>query len=221
MSFTLQVQDLSIGYDCPLLAPLTFELEAGNTLFVIGSNGKGKSSLGKTLLGLQPALGGSIKGHDLLKGYMPQCRIDSPHLPLTVQDFLNIFGPANEWTELLIEHLDIGALRQTPLDLLSYGQWQRVNLTQALFLKPALLILDEPTGGLDLKWQEKIYQLVADYVKSFQAICLCISHDTVAINQSADYILCLDHLSFSKNPHVRENGGNKGFSLLNHEHHSR
>lgn len=222
MSFNLKVQELVIGYDKALLSPLTFEIASSNTLFVIGSNGKGKSCLGKTLLGLHPSHSGAIDGiNNLLKGYMPQGKLHSDHLPLTVRDFLSLFHKDLAWAELLISRLDINPLLDLSVNILSFGQWQRVNLAQALLSKPKFLVIDEPAQGLDLFWQEKIYNVVCEYTKIFDALCICISHDTLAINTNADYILCLDHLSFTKNHHAKTDGHSPAFTLLNHQHHNK
>ena len=112
----------------------------------------------------------------------------------------------------------IDVLIKKPLDSLSFGQWQRVNLAQALMSKPAFLVVDEPAQGLDVIWQEKIHNIISEYVHVFKALCFCISHDTLTVNNAADFILCLDHLSFTENSHRRKDSTDPAYSFLEHKH---
>lgn len=217
MPFTLKVQGLTLGYREAILSSLSFEVSSSHTLFIIGSNGKGKSTLGKTLLGLTKSLEGSIQGlEDKELGYMPQIKKHNQNLPITTKDFLNLFQAQKSWKHLLLQRLELHPLMDQPLSILSAGQWQRVNLAQALLTKPQFVIFDEPASGLDLKWQKKVYDIISQYAQTFDALCVCISHDNLAINKGADYILCLDHLSFSHNKNKTEKS--PAFTLLDHQH---
>lgn len=220
MPFTLKVQELSIGYSTTLLENLSFQIDSSHTVFVIGSNGKGKSCLGKTLLGLIPPRSGHLSrlNKDISIGYMTQGKLHSEHLPLTTRDFLALFDQESSWKDLLINRLNLNDLLDTSINILSYGQWQRVNLAQALLAKPKFLVVDEPAQGLDIFWQEKIYDVITQYAQIFGALCFCISHDTLAIHKNADYILCLDHLSFTKNEKNKQENKNQAFTLLDHQH---
>lgn len=220
MSLTLKVQQLAVGYQEPLFKPVDFEISQGETLFIIGANGKGKSTLGKTLIGLLSPLRGEVHfKNDLKIGYMPQGRLHCEFLPLKVKDFLNLFSQDRSWAQIVLKRLEIQPLLEKSINHLSFGQWQRVNLAQALLAKPQLLLVDEPAQGLDALWQERIYDILSQYTLTFRSFCLCISHDSLAINNNADWIYCLDHSSFTANSHKKSHKDSPAFSLLNHRNH--
>ena len=219
MSLSLKAQDFSVGYNNqPLFRPVSFEIQSSQTLFIIGSNGRGKSTLGKALIGLEKPLTGVIHmTEEVSIGYMPQGKLQVPHLPLTVQGFLKLFHKIDSFSQLILTRLDIHPLEHLQVNHLSYGQWQRVNLAQALLHKPRLLLVDEPAAGLDIKWQERIYNILSEYAQTFDALCLCISHDTLALNTNADWVLCLDHSSFKANVDKNNNPKKTAFTLMTHQ----
>lgn len=219
MPLSLKVQDFSVGYDNnPLFDPISFEIFSSQTLFIIGSNGRGKSSLGKALVGLKkPFQGTATLSEDIEIGYMPQGKLQVPHLPLDVESFLKLFDKQDSFAKLILKRLEIEPLKSLQVNHLSYGQWQRLNLAQALLNKPRLLLVDEPAAGLDVHWQERIYNILTEYAQTFDALCLCISHDILALNTNADWILCLDHSSFSANTHEKYSSSKPAFTLMTHQ----
>lgn len=216
----LQVQGLCVGYGRPLLDDISFSLNAGEILVIVGANGIGKSTLVQTLLGwLAPLLGTITFQTPKNLGFMPQIRPQRPHLPLSVPGFLDLvpWKSAN-WRALITCELEITALSTKLLSELSFGQWQRINLAQSLATQPALLLLDEPTQGLDIEWQKKFYVFLRQYVTDYQAAACCVSHDTVAISGSADKILCLDHQSAQQHHLCGTQKSAGSFILYQHEH---
>lgn len=191
----LNVQDASIGYGSSiLLKNLNFSILEKEILVIIGANGVGKSTLVKTILGLQEKINGSIEySSDISYGYMPQIKPELVHLPMTVYEFLNIFKWDLDWKYEVLEKLKLISVLAQPLNHLSFGTWQRVNLAQAVSQKPRLLVVDEPTQGLDVDWQQNTYDFIAQYAHHHRAAVCCISHDSVAITKYADKVLCLDH----------------------------
>ena len=218
----LNVQDLNVGYqDRSLLKKLKFSIDVNDFLIVLGANGIGKSSLVKTLLGLIPAQAGTIRfsKKDSL-GFMPQLKPKQQHLPMSVKAFLDLFLWEQSWREQVTCLLDLTNFLDEPLEKISYGMWQRVNLAQAVASQPALLILDEPTQGLDIDWQTRCYDFLANYALHQQAGIFCVSHDTVAITQYATKVLCLDHqdaqpLSIKQ----RALAADQRFIIYQHHHH--
>ncbi|NBV29087.1 ATP-binding cassette domain-containing protein [bacterium] len=217
----LNVQALNIGYAKKiLLKNLNFSVETGEILVVLGANGIGKSTLVKTLLGLVPALSGIIEVYKPSSyGFMPQMRPDQPHLPMTVADFMDIFSWDPLWKKEVIKQLELGFFWNKQLQHLSFGMWQRVNLAQAVSSQPKLIFLDEPTQGLDIHWQTRTYEFLAKYAVQFQAGICCVSHDTVAVTNYADKVLCLDHQpahQVSLTKRISEVG--KQFIIYQHDH---
>lgn len=216
----LEVQGLCVGYGRPLLDDISFSLHAGELLVIVGANGIGKSTLVQTLLGWLPPLAGTITFQTPKNlGFMPQIRPQRPHLPLSVAGFLDLVpwkSPA--WRELITRELEINSLSSKLLSELSFGQWQRINLAQSLATQPALLLLDEPTQGLDIEWQKKFYVFLRRYVTEYRAAACCVSHDTVAISGSADKILCLDHQSAQQHHLCGTQKSAGSFILYHHEH---
>jgi zinc transport system ATP-binding protein len=195
MTKILNVQDASVGYGSSiLLKNLNFSISEQEILVIIGANGVGKSTLVKTILGLQKKIAGSISYSDAISfGYMPQIKPELAHLPMTVYEFLNIFKWDLDWKYEVLEKLKLISCLTQPLNHLSFGTWQRVNLAQAVSQQPRLLIVDEPTQGLDIDWQQNTYDFIAHYAEHKNAAVCCISHDSVAITKYADKVLCLDH----------------------------
>lgn len=172
----LQVKGLQIGYDFPLLKPLSFHLNAGQRMVLTGFNGIGKSTLLKTLLGLIPSLGGWYRFAEQVKvGYYEQeLRWDSPEdTPFTllsrtvptltakeIRRHLSLYGLQNE-------HID------QPLSRLSGGEQSRVKLCRLSLFPCNLLILDEPTNHLDAPSKEALLNALL----AFKGGLLLVSHE--------------------------------------------
>lgn len=216
----LEVQQLSVGYEHPLLEDISFCVASHEILVVVGANGIGKSTLVQTLLGwLQPLAGRIVFPDPKNLGFMPQIRPQRPHLPLSVAGFLDLVPwISSSWREKIEQELGIAPLRTLLLQELSYGQWQRVNFAQSLASQPGLLLLDEPTQGLDIEWQKRFYIFLRSYVSEHEASVCCVSHDTVAISGSADKILCLDHQSAEQHHLCGTQKSAGSFILYHHEH---
>jgi len=153
-------RELSVGRRSPVLTDVTLAVRPGESWFVVGDNGSGKTSLVQTLLGLLPPLAGSvvpIAGGDRRRlGYVPQEQCFDPPLPCTVHEFVAIGLPdavgsaeASRRTIEALASLGIAALQARDVRRLSLGQRRRVTIARALARLPQLLVLDEPTANLD------------------------------------------------------------------------
>ncbi len=190
----LEVQELSIGYQKKLLSNLNFTIASTEILVILGTNGVGKSTLMKTLLGIIPSYRGCVTIRSKNIGLMPQIRSVEESLPMATEDFLALFyWHSMDWKCEVLRFLQLQNYLKSPISELSCGLWQRVNFAQALASRPNLLFLDEPTQGLDIEWQQIFYKFLSNYVQEYNTAVCCISHDTLAISRCAHKVLCLDH----------------------------
>lgn len=200
----LAVSDLTIEFDGHrIVEDLSFELVRDSTLAIIGPNGAGKSVLFRALLGLID-FEGKIAWHpDARIGYVPQKLSVAKDLPLTVLEFLELKekdqSKINEVLHLVgfrtrAEHIhhDIRVLK-TRLGSLSGGELQRIMMAYALLGNPNVLLLDEPTAGVDIAGEETFYELFAKLKKDKDLTIIFISHDMEVVKKYADEIIKLTH----------------------------
>ncbi len=163
---------------------------------LVGPNGGGKSTLLKLIAGIEKPTSGSIRMHKGIKiGYMPQKIIIDANMPMTVRRFLNNTDCLEKVGALDLENLNMSTL--------SGGQMQRVLLAYALQSKPDLLLLDEPTQGLDVNAEEQMYRLIFDYQKQTGCCIIMASHDLSFVLARSDQVLCVNrHLCCSGHPDV-------------------
>lgn len=183
-------KNLKIGYD-EVLSELSFKLSKGNRVAIIGENGKGKSTLLKTLIGLIPSLGGDFRfGQNVEWGYFDQQKavINDANPEQSVLD--NFW---QEYPDLLRNDVRsaLGAFLFSQEDVtkkmgqLSGGEKVRLSLCKIFYEKPNLLILDEPTNHMDMVGKEALEHMLKEY----KGTVLFVSHDRYFIKQIATGIL--------------------------------
>jgi zinc transport system ATP-binding protein len=197
--------------DTPVLRGVTTELPRGKITALIGQNGSGKTTLLRVLLGEVPHRGSIVFhcGHDHSHplpdqvGYVPQkLRVDA-QMPLTVLDllalahqrkplFLGIGRKLREKFIVMLERVGSPAdLLERPFEKLSGGEQQRVLLALALEPCPELLLLDEPAAGIDFRFQESFYDLIARINREQGVTILLVSHEISMVSRHAHHVLCL------------------------------
>lgn len=198
-------ENLLLGYDgVPVAKDISFTVNEGDYLCIIGENGAGKSTLMKTLLHLTTPLGGSITMGDGIKpyeiGYLPQQTVVQKDFPASVWEivmsgtlskggFRPFYSKAQK--QLAMENLKrmgIENLKDECYRNLSGGQQQRVLLARALCAASKILLLDEPVTGLDPKAMTEFYQLIASLNDEGIAVIM-VSHDLHAAIKYATHIL--------------------------------
>ncbi len=191
-----------------VLDNLSFQVEQGDYLSVIGKNGSGKSTLIRCLLRLCPLTSGSItEAEDFRRseiGYLPQQSIIQRDFPATVEEvvrsgclshhkFLPFYTKADkEEAEMNMHRLDICDLRNRSYRTLSGGQQQRVLLARALCATQKLLLLDEPVTGLDPEVSVGFYDLIRELNQQDGIAVIMVSHDLERGLKDAKHVLYLD-----------------------------
>ena len=189
----LSFENIAIGYDNnPIVESLTFAIEKGDYLTILGENGAGKSTLLKTMLGLIKPLSGKIVFDAEVKktdiGYLPQQTVVQRDFPASVWEIvisgclakngLRPFYSKEDKTlaEANIKRLGLEQLKKRCYRELSGGQQQRVLLARALCASDKILVLDEPVTGLDPKVTNQLYEIVHSLNQEGITIIM-ISHD--------------------------------------------
>lgn len=202
----LECKGLSLGYEGrAILKDLSFTLNSGDFLCIIGENGSGKSTLMKTLLGLIDPIAGEVVTGDGLKrneiGYLPQQTVVQKDFPASVEEIVLSgcqgscgFRPfynkeEKRLAEQNMERMNITALRKRCYRELSGGQQQRVLLARALCATKRLLLLDEPVAGLDPKVTLEMYRLIEQINKKDGITVIMVSHDIASAVKYATHIL--------------------------------
>lgn len=185
--------DLKFG-ERTVLDNIDLKVCAGEIVTVIGPNGAGKSSLIKAILGLTRIQAGNIKRMPLLKvGYMPQRLPLDPILPLTVGRLLTVTQRASRSAQLeVLDQTGVAHLINEQVSSLSGGELQRVLLARALIRRPDLLVLDEPTQGVDFAGEAQLYQLIARLRDEQGYGILMVSHDLHLVMAATDRVICLN-----------------------------
>ena len=220
--------------DHPLLDHAELHIEPNERVCLVGRNGAGKSTLLKTLLKLQtPTSGKVIYSKNVRIGYVPQ-KIHLDHsLPITVERFLSLKkGLKTQEISTALEQLSISHLRKSNMQKLSGGEMQRVLLARAILNKPNLLVLDEPTQGVDITGQAELYQLIHQTQQKLNCAVLMVSHDLHIVMADSKEVLCINqHICCAGTPDVLSNdptfmrlwgnqlAQNAGFYTHHHNHH--
>jgi thiamine transport system ATP-binding protein len=205
MTARLAVRDLVIGHAGERYAgPLTFELEPGEVLAVVGPSGVGKSTLLSTILGWVPPLDGHVlvDGIDVTTapvhrrgiGIVFQEPLLFPHLNVgrNIAYGLRLRGePDADRVAELLSWLDLAGMEQRRVDTLSGGQAQRVALARALAPRPGAVLLDEPFSALDADLRERLARDVADMLRRERVAAIHVTHDLAEARVMADRVLTI------------------------------
>jgi ABC-type Mn2+/Zn2+ transport system ATPase subunit len=202
-----------------VLEGVSLEVAAGSFAALIGPNGAGKSTLLRLVLGtLRPASGKvSVFGHPPGRqvqpiGYVPQGIRLPGGFPLTAGDvvLMGRYGnvglgrrPSRDdraRVSQALEQVRMGPMENRRFEDLSGGQQQRVLIARALVGDPCLLLLDEPTQGLDPAARARFYGLVCDLQRARGLTLLCASHDVEDVAQHAQSLILLDHVVKAQGP---------------------
>ena len=207
----IKVTRLTYYYDSfPTLDNISFTVGKGDFLGIIGPNGAGKTTLFQCMLGIVGDYKGEINlfGSDIKQnkkilqriGYVPQKKSVEQTFPATVKEIvsLGVIGMKNrrDDIDMAIDFVELGAYRNKRIGELSEGQQQRAIIAKALVKQPELLILDEPTTGIDSATQERFYDLLTKLNKDKGITIVWSSHDMNAVERLANKVACIDRKLF-------------------------
>ena len=177
-----------------ILSGVSLAINPAEIVTIVGPNGSGKSTLLRTLLGLiKPTSGSVTRKPGLRIGYVPQrLHIDRP-MPMTARRFLSLPKRCTDAAAAeVLARCGVAGVEDRQLADLSGGQLQRVLLARALLNQPDLLILDEPTQGLDQPGEAAFYHLIEEVRRDTGAAVLLVSHDLHVVMAASDRVICLN-----------------------------
>lgn len=218
----LGVQNLAVEYRDRrgrvnrVIEDVSFNLAVGETLALVGESGSGKSTIGKAVLGLEPAAAGRIflEGGDITSIRPRERRRIAPRLQAIFQNPYGSLNPALTVGQSLSEPIlaarggSLSAARRDcaeilervgmPTDTLSRfpadfsgGQRQRIAIARAAVLRPAVIVCDEPTSALDVTTQARVLDLLAELRNTLGMAYLFITHDLAVVREFADRVVVL------------------------------
>jgi zinc transport system ATP-binding protein len=218
----IEVEQLSFAYgEHAVLEDVSLSVQAGEFLGVIGPNGGGKTTLLRILLGLETRFGGRVRvfGEEPARslawrkrvGVVPQHRDLPPRFPIRARELVEMGtvvrgfrlarAERRERAEEALALVGAAAYAERPLRVLSGGQKQRVFLARALAARPELLLLDEPTVGVDMEGQDLLLDWIARWKREREMTVMLISHDIGVIAPLVDKLACLNvQLHFHDRP---------------------
>ena len=215
MAAIIDIQQLDYAYRQQLvLKQIDLRAEAGTILGLIGPNGGGKTTLIQLLLGLLKPTRGTIRVDGLepsvavrrgdVLGYLPQSPRLASDFPLSARQLIRL-GLAGKtgmlhsvrpqdrrFVEELIDRIGLGGVADEPVGQLSGGQLQRVLIARALAARPKVLLLDEPTTGIDRSGQQRFIEFIQGLQRDLNLTIVFVSHDLRAVSSIADRIACLN-----------------------------
>lgn len=183
----LALRNAAVGHRrTPILGGIDLRIEKGDVTAIVGPNGAGKSTLLATLAGIIPPVAGRVERREGLRvGYVPQRSMLDPIFPLTVFETVRLGGLGGQTRltgarkkEVLeaLEHLGVEKLAHRPFRELSGGQQQRVLIARALVRQPQLLVLDEPTTGMDIPAEQSLLDFVSHLNKEHGVDVVLVVH---------------------------------------------
>ncbi len=223
----LSVEDLSFGYaEKTVFKGLSFNLFPGDFAGLIGGNGTGKTTLIKLLLGLLSPDHGTIRYGDGLSqtsmGYVSQKATSfQTGFPATVEEVIlgQLYRDMGclHWAKAkhkarvkaVLEMVGLSGYEHRPIQALSGGQQQRVFIARTLASGARLMILDEPTVGIDLKGEKAIYDLLRQLNETQKLTILLVSHDVSAVTRHANRLFCMGANGFFE--HCLDEACNESF----------
>ena len=194
----IQLNNLVVGYDKPLMKPLNYSFEAGKIYGIIGKSGCGKSSLLRTIAGLNKPLSGNMTSTTGARVYMMHQRytnfgwLSCLDNVLIAERNLKKRIASVEAAKEILQKVGLGDhIYRYPTEL-SGGMQQRLALARVLFVKPKILLMDEPLSALDDSTRTVMQKLIMDAHKETNSIILMVTHSIDEAEKMCDHIIKID-----------------------------
>ena len=204
MTTIVRLDEVTCAYGgIPVVEDVSLEVAEGDFVGIVGPSGSGKTTLLKTIAGaVRPVAGRVQLGRSLRLGYVPQVDAVDWHFPVTVMELLLMgrnTGRVVPWASkrdiahgsAILERLDLDGLERRHIRELSGGQQQRAFIGRALLREPDLLLLDEPTSGIDMRTRHEVVHLLHDLHEEGTTVILS-THDLNGIAAHLPRIVCLN-----------------------------
>ena len=210
----VEIEKVSVRYgEVSVLEDIDLTVDAGDFLGIIGPNGSGKTTLLRIMLGLLAPTSGQVRlfGHPPANlkqwgrlGYVPQKATFDPALPVTVGEVVasgliatlgllrRVRAAERQRVADVLAQVGMTAHAAARVGSLSVGQQQRVLIARALVSDPELLILDEPTGGVDPEAQTSFYALLHHLNREREVTLILVSHDIGVVAKEVTRLACLN-----------------------------
>ncbi|MFN3845036.1 MAG: ATP-binding cassette domain-containing protein [Paracoccaceae bacterium] len=202
----IRAEHICVRFDgAEVLHDVSMAVQAGEIVTIVGPNGSGKSTLIRALLGIVPVQEGRVTRQAGLRiGYVPQRLALDRSLPLTVRRFLSLPKRVSDAAATAaLERVGVPGVELSQMVGLSGGQLQRVLLARALLSDPQILVLDEPTQGLDQPGEAGFYRLIETVRGASGVAVLMVSHDLHVVMAASDRVICLNgHVCCEGAPNV-------------------
>lgn len=214
----IQFRNVSCGYGGQAaLTGVSLSIMAGDFVGLVGPSGAGKTTLLRAMLGAIDIYRGEVvvHGHALNRmrpeaGYVPQLETIDWNFPVTVEQVVMLGRASSGWTPwvkrrlreeayAIMDRLGIGGLGKRHIRALSGGQQQRVFLGRALFSSPRLLLLDEPTAGVDIKTRDDILHLL-DELNHEGVTVVMTTHELNAVAAHLPWVVCVNRAVIAEGP---------------------
>ncbi len=191
----LKVDNLSVKINNSLIVHnLSFELKKQDVLVILGPNGAGKSTLLRAIIGLIPYTGKIYWNTQHISYLPPQEFFERKDLPpLSIKDFFHFKNTNDQDINGILKAVGIKEnILDKQFNQLSTGQFQRMTIAWALINKPTVLILDEPTSGIDIGGEETIYTLLHKFWNLWKLTIILVTHDLSIVWEHANKVICLN-----------------------------
>jgi zinc transport system ATP-binding protein len=198
----INFDNVSVQYEkVTALRNISFQIEKGDFVYVVGPNGSGKTTLVKVLAGLLKPTSGIIDISDNRMGYLPQKMNSGAGFPISVKEViysgfikqkLKMSKIDEDIVRDWLERMEISHLMYKQISALSGGEQQRVYLIRALVSNPDVLILDEPTSALDPVFRERFYQSLNEFYRFGAKTIIYVTHELKLLSDIDTQTLFID-----------------------------
>ena len=217
----LELKEITTGYyfNKPVIEGVNLRVPTGSFIGILGPSGSGKTTILKIITGLHKPWHGTVefkgseRGRKPIIGYVPQVESVDWTFPVTVREVVSMgiwnqsgAGPwinkrTDERIRYVLENLEIEAYMTRQISELSGGEQQRVFLARALIRFPDMIVLDEPTSGVDYNTRERILGLLAKLNGDGNGITIVLTtHDISGIAKRLPWVVCMNKHIISEGP---------------------